>query len=1094
MKKIISLFIAALMCFSCIGAMAETVRIPVLGVTDMAFGGKGSGGAQDIAQNTAGLLFKTDGRLRGVNIRGVSWGDNIGNMTVSVHKWEGNYIKSIASKPVAEKEFVNFPDRSDLIFEFAPQPAGEYLLFVHGGTQKCGVWMHSQSPTPATGFFNGEQVAQYIQCSVMCEPAVVFKAAETVHTEPRSAYEKIPAADFDGSYNITVKNISAAEQEAAGSDKKITGRIAGIAKYDKIDFGNTSPKGVKLGVWCGDFSQMHQVHIVLDDPMNKPVAVLQYEFDRIDYEWETYPAAVTEEITGVHDVYLITRGDFNDVQISWFEFTKENPGLSPVEQRLVDFKADKIPEYTDTYADTWVATDMVGRKLPGHETVGDYNPDKQVGMFYWTWHVNVGNRTTVPNIINYHEINEKYPEIKNDYHASQWAGAGGYIWNESIYGVYTNYDEWVIRKQMELLESAGVDALFCDTSNGHTYNTGAMKVFKVMHQMHMEGTDTPKFSFLFPFANVDYNTWDIQNIYEVMYQPGLYSDCWYYWEGKPVLMAIPDGLEKTTGYDDVDSLYKEMLDYFTFRPGQADYRNGPHRENCWPWLEVYPQHAYGKSEKYGCECVSVGIAQNADDNGLTSMNGEGVYGRSFTYKDRFSLYSENSKLYGYNFQEQWSRAFELDPEFVFITGWNEYRAGRHQTWRDVPNASADQFNDEYSRDIEPTKGDLKDVYYYQLVANIRKFKGVRPTPVASEEKAVDINGGFEQWNDVKPDFIGIRGGTENRDSYGYEKRHYTNTTGRNDIVLSKVARDDENLYFYVETAENLTPYTDSDWMRLFINTDRLYTTGWEGYDFVVNNVSPSADKAVIQKHTGGEWNWENVAELDYKVSGKQMMIKIPKSVLGVSGSKVDIEFKWNDNMQIKGDLIDFYINGDTAPIGRFNYRYVTDTSGDKTPKDELVIPQKAAADLLENHTVMKLGNPVALHDGEKVAIDSANPNITPKIINDKTMVPLRFVTESLGATVTWDDATQSATITKDGKRVKVTVGSAEMRIEREKKKLQTPAQLIDDRIFVPLRDVSEAFGTQVFWQDPDLVIVGDNANTIPYMNDELLRIVEINMQ
>lgn len=59
-----------------------------------------------------------------------------------------------------------------------------------------------------------------------------------------------------------------------------------------------------------------------------------------------------------------------------------------------------------------------------------------------------------------------------------------------------------------------------------------------------------------------------------------------------------------------------------------------------------------------------------------------------------------------------------------------------------------------------------------------------------------------------------------RDHYGYCDRYYTNNTGRNDIVGAKVARDADNVYFYVETADKLTPATDRNWMMLFIDVDR----------------------------------------------------------------------------------------------------------------------------------------------------------------------------------------------------------------------------------------------------------------------------------
>ena len=51
-----------------------------------------------------------------------------------------------------------------------------------------------------------------------------------------------------------------------------------------------------------------------------------------------------------------------------------------------------------------------------------------------------------------------------------------------------------------------------------------------------------------------------------------------------------------------------------------------------------------------------------------------------------------------------------------------------------------------------------------------------------------------------------------------------------------------------------------------------------------------------------------------------MEIKVAKSALGVSG-KLDFEFKWSDNMQEAGNILDFYVNGDVAPGGRFNFLY-----------------------------------------------------------------------------------------------------------------------------------------------------------------------------
>ena len=138
-------------------------------------------------------------------------------------------------------------------------------------------------------------------------------------------------------------------------------------------------------------------------------------------------------------------------------------------------------------------------------------------------------------------------------------------------------------------------------------------------------------------------------------------------------------------------------------------------------------------------------------------------------------------------------------------------------------------------------------------------------------------------------------------------------------MLSKVTRDENFVYFYVETAAPLSPKTDPGWMRLFINTDLDKNTGWEGYDVVINRLNPGA-KAVLEK-TAAAWDWKKSGEVDYAVNGNKLEIKVPKSMLDVNG-KMNFEFKWSDNMQQQGDIMDFWINGDAAPAGRLNYRYV----------------------------------------------------------------------------------------------------------------------------------------------------------------------------
>ena len=138
----------------------------------------------------------------------------------------------------------------------------------------------------------------------------------------------------------------------------------------------------------------------------------------------------------------------------------------------------------------------------------------------------------------------------------------------------------------------------------------------------------------------------------------------------------------------------------------------------------------------------------------------------------------------------------------------------------------------------------------------------------------------------------------------------------------KVARDANNIYFYVKTRDAITSYTDSSWMRLFIKTSET-APSWQGYNYVVNRTSAGAAAATLEQAApGGGWNWTAVpGSIAYRASGREMEIAIPRASLGLSDTTKPIrfEFKWHDNMQTQGDVYEFTTNGDAAPNGRFNY-------------------------------------------------------------------------------------------------------------------------------------------------------------------------------
>ena len=718
---------------------------------------------------------------------------------------------------------------------------------------------------------------------------------------------------------------------------------------------------------------------------------------------------------------------------------------------------------TSNYGNGLPATDGLGRKILMPAEAGRVRDNKLVGLFYWTWHTDANaDFSPVMNITN---ILNQYPEAATDANHTGWKGItpGVFWWDEPLLGYYRTTDEWVLRKHAEMLADAGVDVVFFDCTNGSvTWKSSYTILLKVWDQARKNGVKVPQICFMLPFGASPNALITMNELYTDLYQPQLYKDLWFLWNGRPLIMAYPESLvaqqdaaalkfTATAPFFGIDAncpswgnsignltlkLYKWNTDYahsvmgapvaskafnnfgdneklklsfvqqpagdyiwvldnsteqvgvwkwtddnspvisffnggqvagayeseiaynagldftaltagnnhvpvaitssisqdavdsikqfFTFRPGQPDYVNGPTRNDQWGWLENYPQHGYAPKPGGGFEQATVGVGQNASDASSGHASGFNTplsYGRSYT-KAKGQDSRENAYLYGLNFQEQWGAALTLDPDLIFVTGWNEWIAGRWFDWDVKPFAFVDEYSAEKSRDIEPVKswGNKGDVYYMQFVSNIRKFKGMQQEEAASPVQTIDINS-LDAWSTVKPEYHSPKGNTMHRNNPGQgADLIYTNTTGRNDIVLAKVARDKDYIYFYVETNEALTDKTDAKWMRLFIDIDRKKETGWEGYDFVLNR-SNATDSITIEKSSHA-WGWTKVGGAQYTINGKTMVIKIKRLALGIVDDKlVDFEFKWSDNMQEDGNIMDFYVNGDVAPAGRFNYHY-----------------------------------------------------------------------------------------------------------------------------------------------------------------------------
>ncbi|MBO5511233.1 MAG: hypothetical protein J6B24_05825 [Clostridia bacterium] len=595
----------------------------------------------------------------------------------------------------------------------------------------------------------------------------------------------------------------------------------------------------------------------------------------------------------------------------------------------------------------WIVQDGLDRIVATNTQTGDIREDKIVAIFYWTWHGDFGNGQTAFN--NQQNIDKliEMGKTERDYMTlsiSELRKLGiktqmgpYHFWDEPIYGYYDGDDEWVIRKQAELLAAADIDVVFFDNTNGtYTWKETALKVMKVFSEARAQGVDAPDVSFMFPFGPVDHAGTQMVELYNDIYKKGLYEDVWFKLDGKPMVMGWPGSLN---GKD--ETIAKEIKSFFTFRSNLGGYLDTESAVNQWGWLSRFPQ-AYFHNDKGVIEQITVGTAVNHNyvKSIIAPMSlGENIIGRTWTSRGYDTR--ENAVLYGACFQEQWENAMAVDPQIVFVTAWNEWVAMRIDNWPASPeqyqNCFVDQYNAEFSRDCEPSAGILKDHYYYQLVNYVRKFKGTNPIEKASWEKLIAVDGGYGQWADVTPvynDYFGL----PDRDFDGYKDPntgkhlHYTNDSGRNDIYDAKVARDYENIYFMVRTVEDLTPYTDAYWMRLYIDMgEREGDKNWENYEFILNKKNPDdATTATLEKFTGDGFATEEVGKVTYSVKGNVLTVCIPKTMLGIPAEELDFEFgfKWTDNTLEDGDIMQWYLNGDVAPVGRFNYCYTTTGSAE----------------------------------------------------------------------------------------------------------------------------------------------------------------------
>lgn len=531
------------------------------------------------------------------------------------------------------------------------------------------------------------------------------------------------------------------------------------------------------------------------------------------------------------------------------------------------------------------------------EPVVKTDPSKKVGMFYFLWHGASG--TTTYNIT----------ELLRDSPKSLWNKNGDaksplyafHYWNEPLFGYYKSTDKWVIARHCEMLTAAGVDFLAFDTSNAAIYTDQFMALCEVFQEYFDAGWNVPKICFMTKSNSVE----TMGQIYDALYKNGLYRDLWYTRDGStPVILGCPqEGFEDK--YEELDAFFDII---YTLWPTEDL------TENVLPWMEwSYPQKVRdGVMNVSICQHTAIPLSRSWTER-------ERNWGRGYDHTD--GINHGESFREGINFQQQWETVFKNidDVHTVFVTGWNEWIAQKYVI--DGTVGFVDQFNEEFSRDIEMPKEGYGDNFYLQLCDNIRRFKGVGNVSAAHTPlTSIDVNGDPDQWDPVSASYKAFSQTVRARKERSVDGKYkYEQAAPDNNIQEIRLAHDKSNLYFLIRCENDVVISDEYEWMNILIGTGEVSAEGYCGYGFLADCTPDGGTLYVLSESGRGTAS----GQVSASVQGKYVQVAVPLESLGIGrvSSCRGIYFKVTDGSDAQEDILNTYVAGKSLPMGRLSYYY-----------------------------------------------------------------------------------------------------------------------------------------------------------------------------
>ena len=586
----------------------------------------------------------------------------------------------------------------------------------------------------------------------------------------------------------------------------------------------------------------------------------------------------------------------------------------------------------DTYADGrnfnyLCGVDMYGRTF---EPVSGFDDGKDVGIFYF---LAVGPH--IPSAQNQiYDITELIAEGREeDVLYSAYGFGMTFFWGKPVFGYYRSGETWVVNRHIEMLSSAGVDYMLFDVSNAETYQDSYFTVLKALRKYKDAGWDVPQIGFYTHF----HSSSTMDTLYETLYSNSLYTakygDLYYAPDGKPFIVGDYPSDEVAANMDVRPSYWPQQGEW-----GLLD----EYGYQGFPWIE-WVFEPYMHADK--TICVSVAQHRNGGFSFApvtpytvpprTGNNwGRGMDAEGNRNEDTYGL--------GQNFQRQWDIALDKGAENVFVTGWNEWTVSKLNSV-EAGNVMyfCDQYNAEFSRDIEPVTGGFEDSFYLQLISNIRRYKGLNKEMSKPCETTIDVSSASDisQWDIVNNYYRNIQFFTYSRYSTPVlggipdeDRQLYRIKEPVNNITGVKVTNDENNIYFLITTSEPAVGNNSSEmispdrWMNLFLSVGALKSQGWNGYKYVINR---SADVLFSGMNGTGSINLLNsdgtagaeVGRAEISMYENYIQIAVPLKDIGATGEETGFYFKIADNIVEYTDICNYYVSGKSFPMGRLSYYY-----------------------------------------------------------------------------------------------------------------------------------------------------------------------------